>query len=40
MVQALLTVSHGTVNFLPGVFHMYVYAAIAVYFSKTSNNHL
>ncbi|HEV7621132.1 MAG TPA: hypothetical protein VGO09_05345 [Flavisolibacter sp.] len=34
MVQALLSVSHGTVNFLPGIFHMFVFIWIAVLFSK------
>jgi hypothetical protein len=34
MVQALLTVSHGTVNFLPGVFHMFIFLAIIAAYAK------
>jgi hypothetical protein len=34
MVQALISVSHGTVNFLPSVFHMFVYLSIATAYAK------
>lgn len=36
MVQAILSVSHGSVNFLPGIIHMYVFLWIAAAFSKTA----
>lgn len=34
MVQALLSVSHGSVNFMPGIFHMYIFLWIAAAYSK------
>jgi hypothetical protein len=34
MVQALLSVTHGTVVFLPGIFHMFVFSLIAATYAK------
>lgn len=34
MVQALLSVTHGTVGFLPGIFHMFLFCWIAVAYAK------
>jgi len=39
MVQALISVSHGTVNFLPSIFHMFVFISIAIAYAKLKPIH-